>query len=349
MTIYHCILLISLLALRAAFGQPIARHQLVVLDEDKKSVRAGDTKHGQVIRLKGFDQYGTKLTYIITKLPLHGTLYQLSHVYSLHGYPPIAGIQITSPRTIVSGSMYRVYYVPTIRSACSARADAFSFITTDGSNESAEGNVSIVDADGTIVCSDFLLGTEEWTVIGNKEPTSNPVYEPYSRDQTFSRYIHASDNTIHMSPRGETDRSRWYFQAPSKFLGDFSIAYGGNLRFSISLFAGDITRLNKEVSLVELECKQCGYKNGITLAYPLSNIEFMHNIASIEIALLETAGWQKYPRDSLKPSKCEFIQVLSRLSGLRILGDISIGYETVALDNVYIQNNRYDVPAVCNE
>ena len=78
-------------------------------------------------------------------------------------------------------------------------------------------------------------------------------------------------------------------------------------------------------------------------------------IASFQIALVETSGWLKVSWDGLPverilPSKCEFIQALSCVSGFRILGDLTTWYETIALDNVFIRNDRNNflLDAFCN-
>ena len=114
------------------------------------------------------------------------------------------------------------------------------------------------------------------------------------------------------------------------------IAYGGYISFVMSIFAGDMKQMNQDVNLVELEGK-----SGITLGYPMPANPIINNMASFKIELTETANWQKITQDTTTSlSKCEFIEVLSQLSGLRILGDLTQWTETVALDNVYISNNK---------
>lgn len=333
------VLLVSLYVLNNVYACPlIAMPQTVVSDGD-----------GNMIRLKGANPCGNKLTYVITELPTYGAIYQLSQVFNLHGYNPISGKQITDKHTVVDWSSNRVYYVATTRRSVRLLSDAFSFMITDGKNKSFDGTVTIVDKSGTIVGSDFLTGDEGWTIIGNSGAVSVPKFEPFNRGKSFNYYIYAKDDIINHSKFGEQDKSLWYFNAPAKFLGNKSAAYGGHISFSIGMFAGDIASLSKGINLVELECKECGYNTGIRLAHRFSKIHFKHAIAHFKIELLETTNWLKDPQDSLKqwsaPSRCEFIQVLSRLSGLRILGDITTWYETVAIDNVFLSNNKNNVPA----
>ena len=333
------LLLVSLYVLNNVYACTLtAMHQTVVLDNNDDS--------GITIRLKGANPCGNKLTYVITELPTYGTIYQLSQVFNLHGYNPISGKQITEKNTVVSWSSNRIYYVATNRRSVRLLSDAFSFMITTGKNTSFDGTVTLVDKSGAIVGSDFLTGDEGWTIIGNT--IALPKFEPFNRGKSFNYYIYAKDDIINHSKFGEQDKSLWYFNAPAKFLGNKGTAYGGHISFSIGLFAGDIASLNRGGNLVELECKECGYKTGITLVHRFSKIHFSHQIANFKIELVETANWLKDPQDTLKPwsapSRCDFIQVLSRLSGLRILGDITTWYETVALDNVVLSNTKNNVP-----
>jgi hypothetical protein len=331
-------------------SNPIAMHKLVVMTPDKPGI---------VIRLQGVEKSGKRLIYVISQLPAHGTLYQLSNVYSSHGYEPIQGTQITSNNTTIRDSMNRVYYKPANRRLCSERADSFAYTVTAQATyqTSHEGIVTTVNSHGTIVCSDFLLGPDGWTIIGNKQRVSNPIYEPYSRNNFINHYIYATDNNIHVATINpmhtqtqiNRDKALWYFNAPSKMLGNMGIAYGGYISFVISIFAGDTKKMNKEVNLVELECSRCGYKTGITLGYRMPNNPMINNKESFNVELRETENWYKYPQYTstihTSPSKCEFIQVLSQLSGLRILGDLTTWTETVALDNVYIIGNTNNMAA----
>jgi hypothetical protein len=357
MNIIFLIILLILQYPHTSNGSPIALDKLVVMTPDTKGI---------VIRLQGVEKSGKRLIYVISQLPAYGTLYQLSNVYSSHGYEPIQGTQITTKNTTITGSLNRVYYKQAKQRLCSEHADSFSYTvnaqakgdaqppTTNAPQQANanEGIITIVDSSGTIVCSDFLLGPDGWTIIGNKERVSAPIYEPYSRNNFINHYIYATDNHNHISTTNpiHRDKALWYFNAPSKMLGNMGIAYGGYISFTMSIFAGDLKQMNQGVNLVELECSRCGYNKGITLGYPMPPNPIKNNMASFKIELTETSIWQKITQDTTspintsrtsraEPSKCEFIQVLSQLSGLRILGDLTRWTETVAIDNVYIIGN----------
>ena len=364
MNIIFLIILLILHYPHTSNGSPIALDKLVVMPPESKGI---------VIRLQRVEKSGKRLTCVISQLPERGTLYQLSNVYSSHGYEPIQGTKITANHTTITGSNNRVYYKPANQRLCSEHADRFAYTVTahaqhaqakgeaqantQQANANAnEGTVTIVDSSGTIVCSDFLLGPDDWTIIGNKASVSAPIYEPYSRNKLCNHYIYATDNHNHISttnpmrtPISQRDKALWYFNAPSKMLGNMGIAYGGYISFVISIFAGDMKQMNQGVNLVELEGK-----TGMTLGYPMPTEPIINNMASFKIELTETSIWQKVNQDPTTPhkgpSKCEFIQVLSQQSGLRILGDLTRWTETVALDNVYIigntNNNNNNSPII---
>lgn len=69
-------------------------------------------------------------------------------------------------------------------------------------------------------------------------------------------YISGSDDIINVATQQDqfgqgvsalavgSDKSKWYFVAPSMFSGNWGISYGGKLEFNIASFAGDFSKLN---------------------------------------------------------------------------------------------------------
>lgn len=102
--------------------------------------------------------------------------------------------------------------------------------------------------------------------------------------------------------------------------------------------------------MVELICEECTgpVSKGITLGFSISamnnspNGKYSGDSKLISIHLLESSGWLKDSQNSLlpwtKPTQCDMIQVLSRLSKIKILGDWTTWYESVAIDDVLITN-----------
>lgn len=325
---------------------PIAIHQLIVVNISSSSI----------IRFKGFDSANPKLVYKIQTVPDSGKVYQLSQVFSDYGYLPIQGETLTGKAT-VTGSQNRIYYMrPSPDKEVNNEWDTFFFTALDGPNESSMGIVKFVPPSGTIRGSDFFIDNEGWQIVGNKNQISPANYERFTRGGEFSNYIFGSDDTINKNLSGGDD-SLWYFVAPNKFHGNFGLAYLGFLSFSLTAFAGDITTNNGgQVPVVILECSECmgPIRVGQRLIMPLSALDSKYikdkssPIKSFTFMLSETSGWLKDSQNSLHPwapvTKCDMIQVLSRLSGIRILGDWTPWYETIALDNIRIHNTKGQLP-----
>jgi hypothetical protein len=215
----------------------------------------------------------------------------------------------------------------------------------------------LVPPSGAIIGSNFLLNNEQWSITGNKASTSSATFEPYSRGTMLNYYIAGSDDLINVDSSTSPDRSLWYFEAANRYYGNQGIAYGGSLQFTVASFSGDFSSLNAPLTnVVILECASCQgpVGKGITLGYNLqalaksSNGPFTGTTKRISISLTESGGWLKDTQNTLKswakPSKCDMIQVLSRLSKIRILGDWTTWYETVALDDVQIANIKGELP-----
>lgn len=356
---WYVVLLLSILLHVLADEIPIAMHQLVVVN----------TASDDVIRLKGYHLTDPTLQYTITSPPSSGSLFQLSDVYSKYGYDPKAGVAITSGPSIVTGSNNRIYYKRPSPDADSNQlwdritytaatvvntVPSYQGVTsTKVGSPSYPGTITIVPASGALVGSNFLLSNEGWTIRGNKL-VQNATYEPYSRGALLNHYIYGTDDKINVDCPSCPDRSLWYFQAPISYLGNWGIAYGGSISFTLGAFSGDFTKINSDSNnLVILECANCvgPVGPGITLGFPIKNlpyIQFTGAPVQYTIPLLEGAGWLKDPQNTLlkwtTPSKCDMIQVLSRLTSFQILGDWTTWYESVALDNVQISNTKGQLP-----
>jgi hypothetical protein len=93
------------------------------------------------------------------------------------------------------------------------------------------------------------LGSEGWTITGNKQKY-NATFEAFSRGSLLNHYIYGSEDNINVMSSGDKDNSLWYFEAPNSYLGNFGIAYGGALKFTLGAFSGDFTKTNgKDVSM----------------------------------------------------------------------------------------------------
>jgi len=326
-------------------------HQLVVVENAGSSV----------VRVKSFDLNSHNLAYKLKSVPDSGSIFQLSQVFSSYGYEPKAGVQILAAETTVTGSNNRIYYQrPSPDAVGVDKWDTFNFIVVSEDGVSSyEGTVTLVPPSGAIAGSSFLLGSEVWTIEGNKAASSAATFEPYSRGALLNHYVLGADDKINVQSAGAADQSLWYFRAPAKYEGNLGISYGGSLEFTLSSFSGDFSASNgDDVNVVLLECAECDgpVGKGITLGYPISALNASPNGAfdgsplRVSIPLKEgtATGWVKDSQNSLQAwgaaSKCDLIQVLSRLSKVRVLGDWTPWHETVALDDVQLRNTKGQLP-----
>jgi hypothetical protein len=223
---------------------------------------------------------------------------------------------------------------------------------------SAVGRVTFVPPSGVVAGSAFSRDGEGWSVVGNKGSGSQPVaHEPSSRGSAMNHYVYGSDDVINTDSANGVDRALWYFQAPPKFLGHQGIAYGGHLGFTLASFHGDFaaTKLNvglgsSGLHLVELYCGACNVNRGVTLAFPVAAYAsaFTGAAQAFQLPLLESSGWVEDPKNTLKawraPSQCTFIEVLSSLDSLLVLGDFTRWYRPRARSAIFAAK-----PLCCQE
>lgn len=338
---------------------PIALHQLVIVPA------GGDA----VVPLRGYDKDGDPLKATVQSLPGGtGAVYQLSKVYSDYGYEPKKGVAVAVGQDVTGSQGNRIYYKRPAADAAPVGAYGIMTYTVKDltssnkvKSESPPGMVTFVPPSGIVVGSHFSRGAEGWTIVGNKASGGHPVtYEASSRGE-LNHYVYGSDDTINTADASGNDLSLWYFQAPPKFLGHQGIAYGGTLDFTLSSFHGDFGagKLNTGLPgqsaglhLVEVYCAACNVNRGVTLAFPVKALPraFSGSTLRVAVPLRETAGWVEDPKNTLvkwaPPTQCTFIEVLSGLTSLKILGDFTKWYESVALDTVQFINLKAQVP-VC--
>ncbi|KAL7534559.1 hypothetical protein ACHAXR_005951 [Thalassiosira sp. AJA248-18] len=359
MTMLHFILL-ALLELWVANAQhaPLALHHL-------HEVANGDEV---VISLRGHDLDGDKTHATITKLPRVGELFQLSHVFDKHGYDPKAGSPITSVPTIISGKDSRVVYrrpkfdyrIHQIGSESWKERDAvqFEYTVNDGNEEESQaGTVTFVsDTTRQLVSSDFRFMDEGWKTVGN---TKSNVRHEATRRGEMNNYIYAVDDLIDVDAE-KNDRQLWKFLLPEKYTGWYGAWYGGTFEFTLSSFSGDYSGVNDHwvgdkhhpLNLVEIYCESCDLFKGATIAFPLSAQTFDGQTTQYSMTMTESAGWVKDPQNTLyewtAPTRCSFIEVLSGISNVTILGDFTNWYESVSIDNVRWvaapSKGRYQIP-----
>ncbi|CAM9365605.1 unnamed protein product [Chrysoparadoxa australica] len=323
---------------------PIALHQVVVVDEDAKP-----------IHLRHVDFEDDKVTARVVSEPSAGELFQLSAVYDKFGYEPRTAERLSSNQDVTSSSNTLIFQRPRVALAPYGMWGSFSFTVSDATATSLPSIVYLLSNDGVLVGSRFSISSEGWEICQQVAAPSTcqaATHDTTSRDAAMNAFITGEDRLRHIGSDGG-DKSKWFFAAPtSTFSGNLGVAYQGSLEFDMASLSGDFSSSGSlGLNIVELYCERCSSNTaGTTLAFPLSATEGFSSNQHFVIPLTPSAGWIKDPENSLvewsQPTVCEFIEVLSNLSSLRILGDLSSGHETIGIDNVAITQLRNTLP-VC--
>jgi len=280
--------------------------------------------------------------YVVT-LPKSGNLYFLSQPYAKHAasvarYEASDKIAQASPATPVLVKGNRLIYVaPPNMAEPNGEWGRFQYKVQDSAGEFSHiGTVVLVPASKKLAASDFAINHDQWVIRGGSS-TAEVKYE-VSKSGSLSQFIHATEDSINVRS-GLSDANRWNFCAPHKYFGNFELAYGGTLGFTLGSFSGDFTTLNQDRDVVTLECSTCNLGNG--MRFVMRDTPFDGSQQDFKFGLTETAGWKKDPKNVVikewpQPTECEMVEMLSSLSEFCILGDHTVWYESVGLDNVAI-------------
>jgi len=326
-------------------------------------------KNGFVeLTLRGYSANGRAMKAYITSLPASGKLYQLSQPYSKYGTAPVhyeASDEITSASAaspvLVTGTRNRLIYVAPPNAPEPNGAWAFfKYKVVDNSPASSSlATVQLHPPSKVLVGSDFSTSTDDWVVKDNSANAADVSYEE-SRQGPLNFFLHTTDDEIDIRRDTRTDDTSdakmWRFCAPIKFHGNYEVAYGGTLQYTLGSFAGDFSRLNTNRDSVVLTCKTCN--EGYGMRFVQKDIPFDGRATTFTHVLTEASahGWLKDPKNELTtvwspPSQCEMVEMLSSIHELCILGDHTKWYESVGLDNVQIKapskNGKIPVGCLC--
>jgi hypothetical protein len=175
----------------------------------------------------------------------------------------------------------------------------------------------VTHAQPTVVAiSTFDTDAEGWTTDADARCRPTPCYAATEGNPGGHIY---SDDTL--------QGIKFYYNAPAKFLGDVSAAYGEHLTFSMRQDARDV----KETDDVDVILVGAG----LTLVY-----DTPRNPPSIwftyDVPLVESAGWRKGNLTGPPPSAAEMQAVLGSLTRLGLRGDFIFGQATSYLDTVVL-------------
>lgn len=161
--------------------------------------------------------------------------------------------------------------------------------------------------------STFLLNSEGWTIVGNKQVTE-AIHKPYSLGP-MSNYILGTDNLVNVNSVNKDDRNLWYFRSPPiKLTKQPAI-----MVFTITSFSGDFVKLNQGapvVRIIDSEGRYAAFYKAV----------FDGKMQTITVPFFEELWTSNDDLSFKKLFQNSFI--------VEILGDWTRGVETVAIDNI---------------
>jgi len=158
----------------------------------------------------------------------------------------------------------------------------------------------------------FLLDSEGWTIVGNKQVTE-AIHKPYSLGP-MSYYILGTDNLVNVDSINKDDRNLWYFRSPPiKLMKQPAI-----MVFTITSFSGDFVKLNQGAPVVRIIDSE-----GRVAAF--YKVVFDGKMQTITVPFFKEL-WTS--------NDLSFKGLFQNSFIVEILGDWTRGVETVAIDNV---------------
>jgi len=225
----------------------------------------------------------------------------------------------------------------------------------DGATHSLPAWVVIHSSTSTgPVYSKFTTGSEDWKAgPPGYMSTSNVVTSASSIGQKISMYVYSNGGASVVGMNVAT--GRWFFESPSKFMIDNTLAYNGVMKISMMGLSGAFdTKLRPDpYSLVCLVCDACDVGNGIKLCQ--RDNAWTGNARMFEWDMHEKGGWLMDPKDSRVSSwyevtQCQFLEVLAYMNAIYVYGDATSGTESVAIDDVIMTWGDINVyePEACH-
>jgi alkaline phosphatase D len=171
------------------------------------------------------------------------------------------------------------------------------------------------EGEGAVAVSTFDTDDEGWTTTVDARCAPQPCYG--AMDGNPGGYIYSED---------DLQGIKFYFSAPSKFLGDASSAYQQHLVFDLRQSTRPDQNPTDDADVV-LE----GAGMQLVFNTPTNPPTFWFRYV---VPLDESAGWHKGSLDGPRATADDFQNVLASLTALRIRGDYIFGQSVTSLDNV---------------
>lgn len=326
-------------------------------------LRAITLPAGQVteVALAGLDWDGDHLvTRLLSWNLTAGYLSQLSQVYGVHGYEPMAGELLEQDGSGVKVLDEKARFAVTMVDGREPREmpwGSILYTVEDSTAVSEPGMAWLLSSSRVLVASRFDEGVDGWSIVRNGQragvqASGGLKHMPYTLDN-MAGYVLGEEGQVHTHGSEKHDGHLWAFHSPPKFQGNFALAYGGHLRFTIALPAGSRAphAMNTGVPAVLIECDSCGNGQGTRMGVFMDTIGYMFDKGVLQVALpLDEANWKQDPRSSIEewfqPSQCDFVEALAHMSRILITGDLTQSHEVTALDNVEVTAGG-DAPLAC--
>ena len=174
------------------------------------------------------------------------------------------------------------------------------------------------------IVSSFDQDADGWSVV------ELPLHGPYSVPATNYPpvFVSASGNSNSYIEFSDKTGNDYYFDAPAKFLGDQSSAYGLTLEFRLKITGLDYI-MNTDPSVVLIG-------NGMVIVNGPGPDPTKDQWTHFSISLHEQAGWRKDTLQGAQLTESEFKMALSSLTALRIRGEYIFGNDSADLDDVIL-------------
>ncbi|CAE7946587.1 SCN11A [Symbiodinium sp. KB8] len=273
-----------------------------------------------VCQLSGYEEGGRDLQYLITSLPSSGALYETSQNYRTYGTDPkyaATSIKDFELPFKVTDALGRVVYIPPSDVfPPEGRWAAMTYEVQEpaGGNKSQPGQVSFSSPSQQVAASTFVGGTDAWTISGNIYATV-PTWQAFGWGM-LNRYLYGTDEVQYIDFDTNSDKSKWYFEAPpGKFyLPELAASYGGTLQFTIASTYGDFQHLNSPLDFITLECASCNSDRGMRLVRFADNgLEWTGEEKIVQVTLSTGNHWWRDPMNAALPftdaTECEIAAV----------------------------------------
>lgn len=222
----------------------------------------------------------------------------------------------------VDGNNSFIVYIPPVHFT---GIDSFKFYVSDGGAvDSATMVVTVTAGDSFLVTrSNFNTSDEGWNTFNDVSDSAflasggNPGGFFYAVDAVTGAW--------------------WYFNAPSKFIGDLSSTYNKTLRFDMKQNPAGTDNSQPDVVLIG---------NGVQLNYDFPRNP-RTNFTGFGLILNETTGWKKQTT-GLAPSQAEMQNVLANVTALRIRGEFTGGADSAGIDNIILSKIPGNTSPVAN-